>query len=58
MVEKEKNSFDVQSLQQTFWKKIVFFEIFVNGITRTLNFKTLSAKAKNLTYCEIFAKSF
>jgi hypothetical protein len=58
MIEKEKNSFDVQSLQQTFWKKICVFEIFVKGITRTLNFKTLSAQAKNLTYCEIFAKSF
>lgn len=38
MVEKEKNSFDVQSLQQTFWKKLCFFEILVKGIARTLNF--------------------
>jgi hypothetical protein len=45
----------VQSLQQTFKKKKKsVFEIFVKGIRRTLNFKTLSAKAKNLTYCEIF----
>jgi hypothetical protein len=57
MVEKEKILLMCKVYNKHFEKNCVF-EIFVKGITRTLNFKTLSAKAKNLTYCEIFAKSF
>lgn len=38
MVKKEKNSFDVQSLQQTFWKKVVFFWNFGKGNCKNFEF--------------------